>query len=201
MDYGLVIFSKKCLLFYTCTHAQCRIYFFQHVKFYIQFRQLISGLGSVVLWLWGEVRSHKHYFQVIFYTPYQRSSSVKGRLPLLGPFHFWVWHSSPQPFVICVFELVYLNDLHYFSLWAGPPQWPLLRWISRWYCQRGWRQRGPKILNICCTESYHTKNWGRMPPGIYWCYQEYCHTSYDAWQHRAVSPRILDTEWTSTILE
>ena len=31
-------------------------------------------------------------------------------------FHFLscVWHSSAQPFVICVFELVYLNDLHYF---------------------------------------------------------------------------------------
>ena len=31
---------------------------------------------------------------------------------------------------------------------------------------------GPKILNICRTESYRTKNWGRILPGIYWCHQE-----------------------------
>ena len=74
--------------------------------------------------------------------------------------------SPAQPFVICVFQLVYLNDLHYFSLW------PLLRWINRWYCRTGWRQRGPKILNICRTESYRTKNRGRILPGFYWCNQE-----------------------------
>ena len=69
-----------------------------------------------------------------------------------------MWHSSPQPFVF-VSELVYLNGLNYFSLWSGPPQWPLLRGISWRYCRRGWLQRGPKILNICRTESYRTKNW------------------------------------------
>ena len=45
-------------------------------------------------------------------------------------------------------------------------------WISRQYCWRGWRQRGLKILNICRTESYRTKNWSRISPGIYWCHQE-----------------------------
>ena len=107
--------------------------------------------------------------KVIFHL---RSSSIEGRLPLLGHFHFLVvvWHSSPQPFIICVFELVYLNDLHYFSLRAGPPLWLLLWWISRWYFRRGWCRRGPKILNICRTESYHTKNWVRISPGICWCH-------------------------------
>ena len=82
---------------------------------------------------------------------------------------FWtplVWHSSAQPLVICVFELVYLNDLDYFSLRAGPPLWPLLQWISRWYCRRAWRQMGPNILNICHTESCRTENWGRISPGV-----------------------------------
>ena len=85
-------------------------------------------------------------------------------------------------FVICVFELVYLIDLHYFSLWAGPPQWPFLRWISQQYCWRGRHQRGPKILNICHTKSYRTKNWGRILPGII---RSRLATSYDVWRRRA----------------
>ena len=70
---------------------------------------------------------------------HQRLSSIKGHLPLkivfffwvifIFGFLFWVWHCSAQPFVICFFEFVHLNDLHYFSLWAGPPRWPFLRWI------------------------------------------------------------------------
>ena len=39
-----------------------------------------------------------------------------------------MWHSSGQPFSFFPFELVDLNDLHYMSLWAGPPQLPQWRY-------------------------------------------------------------------------
>ena len=86
----------------------------------------------------------------------------QGRLPLLGHFHFWA-------LVLSVAKLSLAFQYLCLPKW---PRWPLLRWISRWYCRRGWRQRGPKILNICRTESYRTKIWGRISPGIYWCHQE-----------------------------
>ena len=38
-----------------------------------------------------------------------------------------MWHSSAQPFIFFLFELVHLNDLHYLSFRAGPPQWPQWR--------------------------------------------------------------------------
>ena len=38
-----------------------------------------------------------------------------------------MWHSSDQPFIFFLFELVHLNDLHYLSFRAGPPQWPQWR--------------------------------------------------------------------------
>ena len=40
---------------------------------------------------------------------------------------YQVWHSSAQPFIFFLFELVDLNDLHYLSLRAGPRQWPQWR--------------------------------------------------------------------------
>ena len=41
-----------------------------------------------------------------------------------------MWHSSAQPFIFFPFELVDLNDLHYLSLLAGPPQLPQWRYRS-----------------------------------------------------------------------
>ena len=64
-------------------------------------------------------------------------------------------------------EQVHLNDLHYLSLEAGPPQWPPLWWMGR-PC----RQRGPKIVNFCRTEGCRTKKWGRISPGFYWYHQK-----------------------------
>ena len=46
--YGLVVFPKKCRLFCTQAHAQCRVHFFHHLKFYFRFRQLIG------LPVWGQ---------------------------------------------------------------------------------------------------------------------------------------------------
>ena len=60
---------------------------------------------------------------------HQRLFSIEGHPPLKIVFFFWVififgflcwvWHSSAQPFVICLFEFVHFNDLHYFSLWEA----------------------------------------------------------------------------------
>ena len=54
------------------------------------------------------------------------SSFIEGHLPAKVVLFFWVifivsfqsweWHRSAQPFAICVFELVFLNDRHYFLL-------------------------------------------------------------------------------------
>ena len=72
----------------------------------------------------------------------QRSSSVKDCRPSKVFFRqrifhltlfnlvwlsYWVWHSSAQSFIFLFFEPVPLNDLHCFSLRAGPPQWPQWR--------------------------------------------------------------------------
>ena len=78
--------------------------------------------------------------KVVFH---QSSSSVKGHLyfipsNLISFFKsnsiqfnlmYQVWHSSAQPFIFFLFELVDLNDLHYLSLRAGPRQWP--QWQHR----------------------------------------------------------------------
>ena len=106
----------------------------------------------------------RHQSKVVFH---QSSSSIEGRLPLLGHFHFWVLVLS-----VALLNSAFCYLCHYFSLRAGTLQWSLMWWISRRYCQRGRCQRGPKILNICRTESYFTKNWGRISPEIYRCHQK-----------------------------
>ena len=58
------------------------------ILFPVKTADRISGLGSVVLWLssWGVV----NIFSGNILYPYQRSSSVKGRLPSKVVFLFWV---------------------------------------------------------------------------------------------------------------
>ena len=118
----------------------------------------------------------------------QRSSSVKSRLPSKVVFHrrssssfgsFSFLGFSPEcgiaklslsfvsscwstkmSSIIFHFELVHLNDLFYDE------------YLSRRYWRRDRCQRCPKILNICRTESYCTKIWGRISPGIFWCHRE-----------------------------
>ena len=31
-----------------------------------------------------------------------------------------------------------------------------------------------KITNFCCTEGYHSKNWGRILPTVHWDHQMWC---------------------------
>ena len=56
--------------------------------------------------------------------------------------------------------------------------WPVLTWslplssIGRQCCQKSRCHGGPKIVNFCRTESYCTKNWGRISPGLYWYHQK-----------------------------
>ena len=103
----------------------------------------------------------------------QRSSSIKGRLPSKAVFRqfnlIWlsrVWQSSAQPSIICIFELVNLNNLHYLSLQAGPPQWPPLRSTGQRCFQRGHCKRVPKIANFGRREGRSTKKRGRILPGL-----------------------------------
>ena len=60
---------------------------------------------------------------------HERSFSVKGHLPMTVVFRqsnliqlSRVWHSSTQPPTICIFVMVHLNNLHYMSNRACPPQ-------------------------------------------------------------------------------
>ena len=79
LDYGLVVFANKCRLF--CT-SKCHVNFIHHVKFYFRLRQLIGFAVGVSCAVAVKVRSRKYVFQVICYTPYQKSSSIKSCLPL-----------------------------------------------------------------------------------------------------------------------
>ena len=81
LHYGLVVFANKCRLFCTCTHAQCRVHFFHHVKFYFRFGQLIGFpvWGQLCCGYQGE--ESWIFFSCNVLLSYQRLSSIKGCLP------------------------------------------------------------------------------------------------------------------------